>query len=97
MDKQGQKQGEVQNHYMWVDAHIRRTRIALSLKFFYNSLNSLQTTTAQQDKMSYISTSEFGFRNPSGPIIGRYIYLITKLLCLYVIRGIEHLYHQISN
>ena len=87
MDEQRQKHTEAADGHSRIDSHIRKTRMAMSL-------DNLNTLPVKQDAISRPHMSEFGFSNYQGRIAGRYLYLVTKLLCLYTVKGVGWLFRQ---
>jgi len=64
-----------------IDYHIGATRAAFNPKTVFAVHHSDEEVT------KYHPVSEFTFSNRSGPIIGRYLWLVSKLAVLYLVKA----------
>ena len=85
MDEQKEQGTEKEEEESRIDYHIGATRAALNPKTVFAIHHSDEETT------QYHPVSEFTFSNRSGPIIGRYLWLFTKLVALYLVKAFRRL------
>ena len=85
MDEQKEQRTEKEEEESRIDYHIGATRAAFNPKNVFAIRHSGEETT------QYHPVSEFTFSNRSGPIIGRYLWLFTKLVVLYLIKAFKWL------
>ncbi len=68
-----------------IDYHIGATRAAFNPKTVFAIRHS------DEEIQEYHPVSEYTFSNRSGPIVGRYLWLFTKLVVLYLAKAFRWL------
>ena len=81
MDEQKEQGTEKEEEESRIDCRIGATRAAFNPKTVFAIHHSDEEVT------EYHPVSEFTFSNRSGPIIGRYLWLVIKLTVLYLVKA----------
>ena len=85
MDEQKEQRAEKEEKESRIDYHIGATRAAFNLKTVFAIRHSDEEIT------QYHPVSEYTFSNRSGQITGRYLWLFTKLVVLYLAKAFKWL------
>ena len=81
MDEQKEQGTEKGEEESGIDYHIGATRAAFNPKTVFAVPHNDEEIT------QYHPVSEYTFSNRSGPIIGRYLWLVIKLTTLYLVKA----------
>ena len=85
MDAQKEQRTKKEEEESRIDYHIAATREAFNPKTVFAIRHS------GEEIQEYHPVSEYTFSNRSGPVVGRYLWLFTKLVFLYLVKAFKWL------